>query len=149
MNKPIRYYFKLRCPAPGCQPKNGLIETSDKDIEIRGYKFYGYADYDRILTDEEMSQYDIYTEFEISDWEYEAKKAKIKNIISRLRDAVKIGNDNKYVIVHKSTRPEYKWQISYFDAKGPWTHENYNQKIEIINELAMDCLNLDIVEFAN
>lgn len=53
------YYFRLRPPSPGCQPKQGLIKTDSNEIQYNDRKYWGYAVYDRELSDSELYQYDL------------------------------------------------------------------------------------------
>ena len=54
------YVYLFRPPMPGAQPLDGLIETRDADdLEVRGRKQWGYAVYDRELTDKEITQYEL------------------------------------------------------------------------------------------
>ena len=53
------YYYRLRPPSPGCQPKQGLLETNNKEIEYNNRKYWGYAVYDRELSDKELYEYDL------------------------------------------------------------------------------------------
>ena len=58
-----RYYYKLRQPAPGCQPKAGLVSTMSLDecpyVHSVGCHAWGVCWYDRELSDEEMEAYDL------------------------------------------------------------------------------------------
>ena len=53
------YYFRLRPPSPGCQPKNGLVEINGESITHNGREYWGYAVYNRELTDSELFGYDL------------------------------------------------------------------------------------------
>jgi len=53
------YYFRLRPPSPGCQPKNGLINISSDSITHNNREYWGYAEYSRELTDKELYEYDL------------------------------------------------------------------------------------------
>ena len=55
-----KYGYKLRPPSIGTQPK-GYLELEDKGISVRKDKngYWGYATYDRKLTDKEMFEYDL------------------------------------------------------------------------------------------
>ena len=55
-----RYGLTMRPPMPGALPKKGLLETK----AIEGYApdgrhCWGWADYDRKLTDEEVRDYEL------------------------------------------------------------------------------------------
>lgn len=53
----MRYYYgmKYRGFSPGAQPKKGLIGR----IENNETEYYDVIDYDRKLTDEEISNYEL------------------------------------------------------------------------------------------
>jgi hypothetical protein len=53
------YYCRLRPPAPGCQPKNGLLEINFNEVTIQGKKYWGSVTYNRNLTKEELFEYDL------------------------------------------------------------------------------------------
>lgn len=57
-----RYYLTQRGPGPFCQPKK-TINTHDYGIKIFigliGCFVWGYAEYDRKLTDKEISEYEL------------------------------------------------------------------------------------------
>ena len=147
-----KYYFRLREPGIGCQPSKGLISIHAEPVEVEGYKFWGYAVYDRMLEDEEVTRFDIYNEFDILDWKYEAKKQRIMSAIAPIQyeyTAVQIGTPEKYCIVHPCSRPEYKWQVTYLDSRGPSSHHNDNNLLGIIKDI-MDCGSFDLncVEYA-
>lgn len=57
MNKKMRYYYgmKYRGFSPGAQPKKGLIGC----IENNETEYYDVIEYDRKLTDEEISNYEL------------------------------------------------------------------------------------------
>lgn len=42
------------------------------------------------------------------------------------------------MILHRSSRAGYKWQISFFDQKGPYSHANANDIVSLINEMEMN-----------
>lgn len=55
-----RYAFLMRPPMPGAMPREGLIEC----MEIRGsapsgHSAWGWADYNRRLTDKEINDYEL------------------------------------------------------------------------------------------
>lgn len=59
-HKYYRYGFLLRPPGLGCQPRDGLVSTlAEEDADIDGTPLWGWAIYDRRLTDEEVSHYDL------------------------------------------------------------------------------------------
>lgn len=53
------YYYRLRPPSPGCQPKKGLLKTSNDAITRHNREYWGYAEYDRELSDKELFDYDL------------------------------------------------------------------------------------------
>jgi hypothetical protein len=53
------YYFRLRPPMPGCQPRNGLLETNAETITHNNRQYWGTATYNRQLTDSELYEYDL------------------------------------------------------------------------------------------
>lgn len=56
----MKYYFLLRPPAPGAMPKEGLIEIGfDEGQAPSGHHTWGWAEYNRELTVEEVSHYDL------------------------------------------------------------------------------------------
>ena len=59
MNKTYTYYFRLRPPGLGCQPRKGLIETDCTTIEVNNRKYWGTATYSRQLTNGELFNYDL------------------------------------------------------------------------------------------
>ena len=58
-NKTCTYYYRLRPPSPGCQPKEGIIEFNFCKIMINGREYWGSVDYNRQLTDKELFNYDL------------------------------------------------------------------------------------------
>lgn len=57
-----RYYTLYRPPMPGTIPRLGLegIMSFDDRTEVEpGIRAWGYADYNRPLTDEEISEYEL------------------------------------------------------------------------------------------
>ena len=60
-HKYYRYGFLLRPPGPGCQPRDGLVSTKCIDgIHILyNHRLWGWAVYDRMLTEEEVFHYDL------------------------------------------------------------------------------------------
>ena len=59
----FRYYSRMRPIGPGTCPKKGLQEVcnfdSRKYVEDAGTFVWGYADYDRELTDRETAAYEL------------------------------------------------------------------------------------------
>jgi hypothetical protein len=55
----FKYIYKLRPPAPGCQPKRNLIKTVDFDNKkvYQGVNGWGYAIYSEEL--ENPSEWDL------------------------------------------------------------------------------------------
>lgn len=53
------YYYRLRPPMPGGQPKNGLIETNSNEIIHNNRTYWGTATYNRELTPNELYEYDL------------------------------------------------------------------------------------------
>lgn len=57
-----RYYCRLRPPMPGGIPRLGLVHTGEYDWPqsfdgVTGV--WGFADYNRILTDKEVNDYEL------------------------------------------------------------------------------------------
>lgn len=52
------YFYKLRGPSPGAQPK-GFIAVKDSIIIKDGERYRGYVVYDRPLKKEEIEEYDL------------------------------------------------------------------------------------------
>ena len=59
MSKSYVYVMRMRPPGPGCQPKEGLIETTDTEIPFHGRQAWGTARYNRAPTVEEEKHYDM------------------------------------------------------------------------------------------
>lgn len=57
--KEYTYYYRLRQPGIGCQPKNGLIEIDYNSVNIGNREYWGSVTYNRPLTDEEIYSYDL------------------------------------------------------------------------------------------
>ena len=151
MSHQYEYYFKLREPGPGCQPSAGLISVHPGRIEFEGYSWHGYAVYDRTLEDDEITRFDIYSEFEIWEWQFQAKKQAFNHIIGRLKTAVQIEKeDGRYCIVHPATQEKYlgQWQISFFDEKGPSGHAVAKDKKEIVSTLIDYGYKPDVYKYA-
>ena len=57
------YYMTQRPPAPGAQPKRGLVKCFEYDdrlyVEAIGRKAWGSVVYDRPLTAEEIDEYEL------------------------------------------------------------------------------------------
>lgn len=58
-NKTYTYYFRLRSPGLGCQPKEGLLDIKDEKIVYNNREYWGIAIYNRELTDIELYDYDL------------------------------------------------------------------------------------------
>ena len=55
-----RYGTLMRPPGPGAVPRRGLIQTIGKHFNApSGHFCWGLAEYDRQLTDEEISEYEL------------------------------------------------------------------------------------------
>ena len=59
--KVYRYYCRFRPPMPGAIPRQGLVRTFAYDYKqsIGGIGAWGFAEYDRPLTDQEVDQYEL------------------------------------------------------------------------------------------
>lgn len=58
-------------------------------------------------------------------WLWKRKLRLVKDLLAGVNSYVE--KDGMRAIVHKSSRPEYKYQISYFDASGkPIAHDSSN-----------------------
>lgn len=59
--KVYRYYCKFRPPMPGAVPRQGLVRVASYDYKqsIGGIGAWGFAEYDRPLTDEEVYDYEL------------------------------------------------------------------------------------------
>ena len=66
-----RYGTLMRPPGPGAVPRKGLIQTiSNRQFDApSGHFCWGLAEYDRPLTDEEISEYELeyITEYTMED----------------------------------------------------------------------------------
>ena len=58
-NKTFTYYYRLRPPSPGCQPKQGLLEMNGEKILHNDREYWGSCIYDRELSDKELYEYDL------------------------------------------------------------------------------------------
>lgn len=56
-----RYYCRFRPPMPGAIPKNGLEGVADFDYpqSFDGVSAWGYVEYNRELTEKEISDYEL------------------------------------------------------------------------------------------
>ena len=55
-----RYATLMRPPGPGAVPRKGLIQTIGRHFNApSGHFCWGAAEYDRQLTDEEISEYEL------------------------------------------------------------------------------------------
>ena len=56
-----RYYCKYRPPMPGSIPRQGLVRAYSYDYKqcIGGVGAWGFAEYDRELTADEVAQYEL------------------------------------------------------------------------------------------
>lgn len=64
-----RYGLLMRPPGPGAVPRKGLMQTIGKHFNApSGHFCWGLAEYDRPLTDEEISAYELEP---ITDYELE------------------------------------------------------------------------------
>lgn len=63
MMKVYRYYCLHRPPTPGAIPRNGLVRIEDFDYKksFNGISMWGWADYNRPLTDKEIYEYELGT----------------------------------------------------------------------------------------
>ena len=60
-----RYLFLLRPPTPGAMPKNGLKEIGfDEGFAPSGHHYWGWAEYDRELSEEDVEYYDLEAVFD-------------------------------------------------------------------------------------
>lgn len=56
----IRYGMLMRPPGPGAVPKKGLLDMGfDEGYAPSGHHVWGWAEYDRKLSDEELSDYEL------------------------------------------------------------------------------------------
>lgn len=53
------YYYRLRPLSIGCQPSKGLLKINSEKIIHNDREYWGYAEYDRELTDSELYDYDL------------------------------------------------------------------------------------------
>jgi len=53
------YYYRLRPPAPGCQPSKGLLEMTSDEIQHNNRTYWGSCIYDHELTDSQLYDYDL------------------------------------------------------------------------------------------
>lgn len=54
-----RYYMTQRPPGPGCQPAKGMINADFNTGRMEGHRIWGYVEYDRQLTSEEINDYEL------------------------------------------------------------------------------------------
>ena len=55
-----RYGTLMRPPGPGAVPRKGLLQTIGRHFNATsGHFCWGLAEYDRPLTDEEISEYEL------------------------------------------------------------------------------------------
>ena len=61
MKKVYRYYCRFRPPMPGGIPRKGLVHTASFDWpqSFNGITAWGWAEYDRELTDKEVDDYEL------------------------------------------------------------------------------------------
>lgn len=57
-----RYYCQYRPPMPGSIPRQGLVRAYSYDCKqcIGGVWAWGFAEYDRELTADEVAQYELF-----------------------------------------------------------------------------------------
>lgn len=56
----VRYATLMRPPVPGSIPKEGLLEVKDiKGITPSGHPAWGWAEYDRFLTEQQIKEYEL------------------------------------------------------------------------------------------
>ena len=65
----FRYLFLMRPPAPGAFPRDGLQEIGfDEGYAHSGHHYWGWADYNRKLTAEEIWNYELEEEAKMSKY---------------------------------------------------------------------------------
>ena len=59
--KVYRYYCQFRPPMPGAIPRDGLVNIADFDYpqSFNGISAWGWAEYSRPLTDDEIYHYEL------------------------------------------------------------------------------------------
>jgi hypothetical protein len=57
--KQYSYWMQLRPPGPGAQPMDGMIQCNNREIWYNGSHYWGEVIYNRELTREEVSHYDM------------------------------------------------------------------------------------------
>jgi polyhydroxyalkanoate synthesis regulator phasin len=65
-----------------------------------------------------------------------------QRVIDALKEGIRVFHDTTselgaFAILHKSSRPEYKWQMSYFDNKGPSRHQSSDTVPFLIENMEM------------
>ncbi len=56
----VRYAFLMRPPMPGAMPREGLLECKEiRGTAPSGHHAWGWADYDRQLSPEEIQNYEL------------------------------------------------------------------------------------------
>ena len=56
----VRYATLMRPPGPGAIPHNGLVEMKEiSGTAPSGHHAWGWADYNRYLTDQEIRDYEL------------------------------------------------------------------------------------------
>jgi hypothetical protein len=60
-----------------------------------------------------------------------------KHIIEGLKNDknLYVDKQGRKAIVHKASREEWNWQVSYFDERGPYSHDNANTLGEIVTRM--------------
>lgn len=57
--KEYHYFLRMRPPAPGAVPREGLLRCTDREIFYDGQRYWGEAVYNRQLTTEEVEHYEL------------------------------------------------------------------------------------------
>lgn len=59
--KVYRYYCQYRPPMPGAIPRDGLVHIGEYDYKqsFNGIGAWGFAEYDRELSEEEINDYEL------------------------------------------------------------------------------------------
>ena len=56
----VRYALLMRPPAPGAMPRDGLLEAKETEgTAPSGHHAWGWAEYNRLLSEKEKMDYDL------------------------------------------------------------------------------------------
>jgi len=64
MSKQVyRYYCRMRPPAPGAIPAEGIVHIGcyDRRVIVHDLPAWGYVEYDRPLSEDEIEDYELFS----------------------------------------------------------------------------------------